>query len=55
MAAKPTSVSTPSISVYNGSAARLRRTVPRLRAASTPVSRCGYRNSAIAEPSASVM
>ena len=38
-----------------GSAARVRLTTARLRVVSTPVTECGYRKMAKAEPSASVM
>ena len=44
----------PSSSEYAGRADMLRLITPRLRLASTPVMLCGYRNSASAEPNASV-
>lgn len=44
----------PSISEYAGNSDMFFLTVFRLREASTPVTACGYRNRASAEPSASV-
>jgi hypothetical protein len=41
IALKPSRTKTPNINVYTGRAARLRRMVARLRAASAPVSVCG--------------
>ena len=43
----------PSRNEYAGSSAALRRITERLRVDSTPVTECGYMNSASAEPSAS--
>src|SRR5881227_2664752 len=54
MATYPSSASTASTSAYSGTAAMLRWTVARLRAASTPVTACGYRNMPRAEPRISV-
>ncbi len=54
IAMKPSSASRPSISEYAGMIAMLRRTVLRDLEASTPVTECGYMNSAIAEPRPSV-
>ncbi len=53
MAAKPSSASRPSRKEYAGSSAALRRITERFFEASTPVSECGYMNSASAEPRAS--
>ena len=52
MAAKPSSASSPSRKEYAGSSAALRRITERFFDESTPVSECGYMNSASAEPSA---
>src|SRR4051794_37283167 len=52
MAAKPSSASRPSRNEYAGRRAALRLITERFFEASTPVSECGYMNSASAEPSA---
>ena len=54
IAMKPSSASRPSSSEYAGRIAALRRTMLRFLVDSTAVTECGYMNSAIAEPSASV-
>src|SRR6184192_2387555 len=54
IATYPSSASRPSTSEYAGSATMFRLMTLRPREASTLVSECGYRNSASAEPSASV-
>src|SRR3954462_2924884 len=51
---KPSRARNPSISVYAGRIAMLRRTTSCERALSVPVITCGYMNSASADPSASV-
>ena len=50
IATKPSSASSPSRKEYAGSSAALRRITERLRVESTPVTECGYMNSASAEP-----
>ena len=52
-AMKPSSASRPSRKEYAGRNAALRRITLRLDEARTPVSECGYMNSASAEPRAS--
>ena len=53
IAMKPSSASSPSRKEYAGRKAALRRITDRFFDASTPVSECGYMNSARAEPRAS--
>ncbi len=53
IAMKPSSASSPSRNEYAGRNAALRRITVRFVVASTPVSECGYMNSASAEPRAS--
>src|SRR6201991_2197326 len=53
IATKPRRASSPSRKEYAGSSAAFRRITDRLRVESTPVTECGYMNSASAEPSAS--
>ena len=53
IATKPSRASSPSRKEYAGSSAALRRITERFRVESTPVTECGYMNSASAEPSAS--
>src|SRR3954452_4176369 len=53
MAANPSSASSPSRKEYAGSSEALRRITDRFFDASTPVSECGYMNSASADPRAS--
>ena len=50
----PSSAISPRSSEYAGSAAMLRLMTSRLLLASTPVSECGYKNSANADPNAHV-
>src|ERR1700754_4365547 len=52
IATKPSSASSPSRKEYAGSSDALRRMTLRLFVDSTPVTECGYMNSAIALPSA---
>ena len=54
IATQPSSASSPSTKEYAGRIAALRRIVVRLLEESVAVTECGYMNSAIAEPSASV-
>jgi hypothetical protein len=53
MAMKPSRANSPSRKEYAGSSAALRRITPRFLVDNTPVTECGYMNSARAEPSAS--
>ena len=53
IATKPSRASRPSRKEYAGSSAALRRITERFLVDSTPVTECGYMNSASAEPSAS--
>ena len=54
MATQPSRASSPSTKEYAGRMAALRRIVLRLSEDRVAVTECGYMNSAIAEPSASV-
>ena len=53
MAANPSSASRPSRNEYAGRSAAFRRITERFFVARTPVSECGYMNSASADPNAS--